>query len=114
MWLTPVELFYPYYSNVMANFVTSSVSTLRNNNATRYNEGFDVVELGGGRGTNAVAFLDHMCERHPEAYERLRHYTIFDTSPTLHALQREVLYGSNHRDKVKFVNVDMLDVAEGK
>lgn len=120
MWLTPVELFYPHYSNAMANFVSTSVSTLLNDdNATRSNDDggvFDVVEVGGGRGTNAVAFLDHMHERHPGTYDRLRHYTIYDTSPTLHALQMEVLryYGSNHRDKVKFVNVDMLDVVEGR
>ncbi|KAL3822089.1 hypothetical protein ACHAXA_000157 [Cyclostephanos tholiformis] len=118
MWLTPVELFRPYYSNVMANFVTASVSTLLDDDTTRSGEGggvFDVVELGGGRGTNAVAFLDHMSETHPEAYERLRCYKIFDTSPTLHALQGEVLryYGTNHRGKVEFVHVDMLDVAEG-
>ncbi len=117
MWLTPVELFRPYYSNIMANFVTASVSALMLDSSSNVGSGvFDVVELGGGRGTNAVAFLDHMSETHQETYERLRSYTIFDASPTLHAYQKELMqyYGSNHVDKVKFVNVDMLDVAEGK
>jgi SAM-dependent MidA family methyltransferase len=114
VWLTPVELFYPHYSNVMANFVSASM-TSSPNNTTRCNGGvFDIVELGGGRGTNAIALLDHLSEYHPDAYARLRCYTIFDTSPTLHELQKEVLLdGSYHSDRVKLVNVDMTDIAEG-
>ena len=114
MWLTPVELFYPYYSNILANFVSASMTTSLNN-TTRDNEGvFDIAELGGGRGTNAIALLDHLSEYHPETYARLRCYTIFDTSPTLHELQKEVLLdGSSHSDRVKLVNVDLMDVAEG-
>ncbi len=115
MWLTPVELFYPYYSNILANFVSASMTTSLNN-TTRDNEGvFDIAELGGGRGTNALALLDHLSEYHPETYARLRCYTIFDTSPTLHELQKEVLLdGSSHSDRVKLVNADIMDVAEGK
>lgn len=111
MWLTPVELFFPYYSNILANFVSISMSTMKNNE-----EGiFDIVELGGGRGTNAVALLDHLHVFHPKVYARLQSYTIFDTSPTLHKLQKEVLRdGSSHSDRVKLVNVDMMDIVEGK
>lgn len=45
MWLTPCELFTPYYSNILANFVSTSMkASLSNNNDT-----FEIVELGGGR-----------------------------------------------------------------
>ena len=111
MWLTPIELFSPYYSNILANFVSISMSTMKHNE-----EGvFDIVELGGGRGTNAVVLLEHLRVFHPEVYARLQSYTIFDTSPTLHKLQKDVLLdGSSHSDKVKLVNVDMMEIVEGK
>ncbi|KAL9191539.1 hypothetical protein ACHAXT_001245 [Thalassiosira profunda] len=114
-WLTPVELFCPHYSNILANFVSQSMETTLHN-LHRYDNGvFDVVELGGGRGTNANALLDHLRNCHPEMYDRLQSYTIFDASPTLHELQRSVLIeGSTHSDKVKLKNVDMMNVAEGK
>ena len=117
MWLTPVELFFPYYSNVLANFVSKSMFTTLNNIHSINNEGvFEIVELGGGRGTNAKALLNHLSEYHSDMYERLQSYTIFDTSPTLHELQRKVLIdgSSTHADKVKLVNIDMMDIAEGK
>ena len=115
MWLTPVELFFPYYSNILANFVSESMSTTLNNMGRYHDGSWEVVELGGGRGTNAKALLSHLRECHSDMYERLRCYTIFDTSPTLHELQRKVLIdNSDHANKVKLVNLDMMDVAEGK
>mmetsp|Transcript_37950 Transcript_37950/g.62017 ORF Transcript_37950/g.62017 Transcript_37950/m.62017 type:complete len:459 (+) Transcript_37950:89-1465(+) len=115
MWLTPVELFAPYYSNILANFVSETMSTTTMNNLTKHKNGvFEIVELGGGRGTNANALLNHLREFHYDTYERLNCYTIFDTSPTLHELQREVLVdGSIHADKIKLINVDLMEVAEG-
>jgi SAM-dependent MidA family methyltransferase len=111
MWFTPVELFYPYYSNILANFITESIS---NNLQSKHEDVFDIVELGGGRGTNAKAVLNHLNDSHPEMYDRLQSYTIYDTSPTLHELQRKVLVNdSSHADKVKLVNIDMMDIAEG-
>lgn len=113
MWLTPVELFTPYYSNIMANFVSKSMSSAMN--TLDDCNTFDIVELGGGRGTNANALLSHLSKRHREVYDRLRSYTIYDTSPTLHELQRKVLIDESvHAEKVKLVNIDMMDVAEGR
>ena len=117
MWLTPVELFFPYYSNILANFVSISMSSTMKKMHNEDEEGvFDIVELGGGRGTNAVALLDHLRAFHPNVYDRLQSYTIFDTSPTLHKLQKNVLLGdgSSHSDRVKLINVDMMDIVEGK
>ena len=98
-------------------------NAMNNNNLTECNKSiskgnnFKIVEIEGGRGTNAKALLDHLSDCHADMYQRLHCYTIFDTSPTLHELQRKVLIGgsySRHADKVKLVNVDMMDVAEGK
>lgn len=117
MWLTPCELFTPHYSNILANFISKSMNvSLRHNDHVT----FDIVELGGGRGTNANVLLDYMRDTDIDMYERLDSYTIFDTSPTLHELQREVLIsGSNgegriHADKIKLVNTDLMDIADGR
>lgn len=104
-WLTPVELFQPFYSNAFANFILESVG----------NQSFEIVECGGGRGTNAVSILDYLHDFHFDAYEALQRYTIIDTSPTLHELQRKVLKErSKHADKVDLVNADLMDIAEGQ
>lgn len=100
-WLTPVELFAPYYSQVLAEYC---ISTIRDTE-------FEIVELGGGRGTNASGILTHLQQSHPNAYERLSRYTIVDSSPTLHELQQERL-GDNHASKLHFELKDLTNVAE--
>jgi hypothetical protein len=107
-WLTPVELFKPYYSNTLANFVASSTSS---STSTASLGRIDVVELGGGRGTNAKLILDHLKEAHPLVYQRVN-YIVMDSSPSLLGLQKETLLASIHADKVQFERKDMLDVAE--
>lgn len=112
MWLTPVELFAPYYSNVFANFVSSSMKPMLE--SKKDEDGFQIVELGGGRGTNAKALLNHLQMHHGDIYDKLTEYTIFDASPTLHELQRQnLMVNSDHADKINLINVDMMDIAEG-
>jgi len=113
MWLTPVELFAPYYSNVFANFVSSSMKPMLESKKDN-SDGFQIVELGGGRGTNANALLNHLQMYHGDVYDKLTEYTIFDASPTLHELQRQnLMIDSDHADKINLVNVDMMEIAEG-
>lgn len=53
-WLTPTEIFQPYYSNIIANFIAREVSCNYDNTVNNGDKGkIQVVELGGGRGTNA-------------------------------------------------------------
>jgi hypothetical protein len=122
-WLTPVELFKPYYSNTLANFVATAVGATANDGYTQKTsltnsrtsasslDRIDVVELGGGRGTNAKLILDHLREAHPLVYQRVN-YIVMDSSPSLLELQKETLLASVHADKVQFESKDMLDVAE--
>ena len=121
-WLTPVELFRPYYSRIIANFIAMEMKKFSSNNE------YEIVELGGGRGTNCRCILDHLQNQHPGIYEKVKSYTIMDSSPTLLKLMRSVLIdkfsldcvveknelnGSHrHRDKVVLKEVDMMDVAE--
>lgn len=105
-WLTPVELFQPYYSHIVADFVHTAALAMPNPNTK-----LDMIELGGGRGTNACLILDYLKTQKPELYSTLT-YTLVDNSPTLHRLQKEKLGNSEHADRVRFEQKDLLDVAE--
>ena len=103
-WLTPVELFRPHYSNVLANFIKKEAEGISE---------FHVVELGGGRATNARIILDRLQES-PDVYDRVTSYTIVDASPTLHEYQKNSLQDGKHSHKLNFVLQDLTQVAEGK
>mmetsp|Transcript_8290 Transcript_8290/g.15616 ORF Transcript_8290/g.15616 Transcript_8290/m.15616 type:complete len:410 (-) Transcript_8290:1848-3077(-) len=109
-WLTPVELFRPFYSQVLAKFIA--------------NEAIDeakihIVEIGGGRGTNALCILDYLEKEFPDVYRRCR-YTLMDASPTLLELQKEVIMNAGRKNILRndgivdFRHIDMMDVAEGR
>jgi hypothetical protein len=126
--------FKPYYSNSLANFVATAAATSKvivpneheqpkqqqgdhtqntsgTSTSSSSSDRIDVVELGGGRGTNAKLILDHLQKAHPLVYQRVN-YIVMDSSPSLLELQKETLLGSVHADKVQFEEKDMLDVAE--
>jgi hypothetical protein len=104
-WLTPVELFRPHYSHIVADFCASATMDA--------NAEIDIVELGGGRGTNASLILSYLRDEKPEVYSKLT-YTLVDSSPSLHRMQREALANSDHAERVRFEHKDLMDVAEAK
>ncbi|KAL7580080.1 hypothetical protein ACA910_005065 [Epithemia clementina (nom. ined.)] len=135
-WFTPVELFKPYYSNAVANFIatncrkgktkqptsakateeTAGVDDFDDDDEEDYGDGdcpIEIVELGGGRGTNALCVLDHLRQHEPALYERVQYY-LLDSSPTLHKLQQERINASDHAAKVSFLLKDLTKVAEGQ
>ena len=118
-WLTPVELFKPYYSQVFANYILQQLKTPLSSDC-QY-EAFEIVELGGGRGTNARVILDTIKNHQPDTYHNhLLRYTIIDVSSSLQDLQRHTILqddgsdAGSHADKIHFRQVDLTDVAEGK
>ena len=137
-WLTPVELFQPHYSYVLGNFcaqyyeqITKTQNDNSNNNSSNedntntntnintntntpnINTPFEIVELGGGRGTNASWVLSYLKENKPDVYASLTSYTLVDSSPSLHKTQMERFLEGPHADKVRFELKDLMDVAEG-
>jgi SAM-dependent MidA family methyltransferase len=103
-WLTPVELFKPHFSNILGNFIIQNDSS--SNNLV------EIVELGGGRGTNACFILDYLQKTMPDLYERAT-YTIIDNSAPLLELQKETIsQHGNHMAKVNQRQLDLMDVAE--
>ena len=109
-WMTPVELFRPYYSYCFADYIAQDYLSTSDQVVA---ERIDVVELGAGRGTNADALMTRWKAKFPDLYEKLR-YTVVDSSPTLHQLQQKVFGEGIHGDKVEVRLVDLTEVAEGR
>lgn len=105
-WLTSVELMRPAYSRALGNFVASEAR------ADSHDQGFDIVEIGGGRATNASVILTQLQQAHPEVYEKINSFTMIDASPSLLDLQEKTMRAGDHFDKMKFQLNDMIDVAE--
>jgi hypothetical protein len=58
---------------------------------------------------------------HPDVYNQLKAYIIIDSSPTLSALQRNVLIqdsddegAGRHASKIKLLRKDLMEVVENK
>lgn len=107
-WLTPVELFQPHFSNILADFCCRAI---QNKSGGRNNSKLEIVELGGGRGTNAKHILSQIQATRPDIYNGLT-YTLVDSSPSLHQLQKEVFAETDHVENMSFQLLDLLDVAE--
>ncbi len=106
-WLTPVELFQPHFSHVLGDFCLAAVDTSTVHNDHR----LEIFELGGGRGTNARHILSYLRNTRPEIYKGLT-YTLVDSSPSLHQLQKDIFADTDHADRVDFRLLDLMDVAE--
>ena len=92
-WLTPGEIFSPYYADAVVNYV---LETHRGDEDE--DEGLEtlrVYEIGGGTGTFATGFLDAVRRRAPKVYEKMR-YTSIDISKTLVDAQSARVRASGH------------------
>lgn len=105
-WLTPVELFRPYYSHILANFIAHAFQ----NSAE---DSLEVYDLGGGQGTNADLILTHLYNTQRDIYERVT-YTIIDSSETLIEAQESIIKAGIHKERVKLMRKDLVDVAEDR
>lgn len=105
-WLTPVELFRPHYSNILANFVAETQTSA-------FDDRVHIVELGGGLGTNADLILSQLQRTKPKLYDQVS-YTIIDSSQPLMELQKKILGSGQHAAKIDFVFQDLMQVAEEK
>jgi len=94
-WLTPVEIFQPYYSQAICRWMTSSFKS----------KPLVIYEVGGGNGTNALHILDFIKLQRPDLYKTVK-YNLVEISPTLASKQRVLL--QPHAEKVHVINADFL------
>lgn len=97
-WQTPSELFKPHYSAALAKFMLGQLSP---------GQPLTVVEVGGGSGSNAKAFLDFVRTAAPDVYCHAHtSYTVVDISPGLHSRQLDTV-ADHHTDGGVFQAVCM-------
>ena len=99
-WLTPVEIFSPWYSFAIAKYI---VQQCRERGESELN----IVEMGGGAGTNAASVLDYVRATDPALYERTR-YTLVDISTAMSARQSAKLRGAGHAERCDCLTGDFL------
>ena len=63
-WSTPVEIFQPWYSYAIANYISTQ--------HTCQSHPLNIVEVGGGNGTNALHILSFFKQNHPQIYDTMR------------------------------------------
>ncbi|EGC39880.1 hypothetical protein DICPUDRAFT_26158 [Dictyostelium purpureum] len=76
-WLTPVELYKPYYSWSIANYIID-----KHNNREDKSKNLKIYEIGAGSGTNALNILNFMRSNHLEIYKTME-YKIIEISKPL-------------------------------
>lgn len=91
-WLTPTELFSPWYSYGLAHCLLERAPA----------SGLHVYEVGGGTGASACHVLDYIKQTAPALYARpgALSYTILEISPTLSERQAEALQRAGHHSAV--------------
>ena len=95
-WLTPSETFDPFYAWAVAEWIVGE---------ERGGGRVNVVEVGGGNGTNAVGVLDRIKRMHPALDVR---YTLCEITPALAEVQRKRIRDAGHDDVCRVVNADFL------
>ena len=93
-WLTPSEIFTPYYGRAIANFILDKHSQMAEPGSK-----LSIVEIGGGTGTLARDVLDHIRSAAPQSYAACS-YTSVEISPQLaQAQQRTVAETAGHASR---------------
>lgn len=100
-WLTPVELFQPWYARGIAGFMAQQAEVTSGKPVS-------IVEVGGGNGTAARGMLDFIKEQHPEVYERTR-YTLVEISGAMASRQHALLSEAHSTDRFEVINEDFLE-----
>lgn len=109
-WLTPVELFQPFYSQIIGNYIVECCDNNHGNISSKQRS-IDIIEFGGGRGTNARHVMQWIHQIRPDLYDKIS-YHIIDASPSLHRFQQKTLKDTAHARKYSFVCHDLLHFAE--
>ena len=101
-WLTPVELFAPWYSYAIAE------SILEKHDGT---QPLRIYEIGAGNGTNAFHICNYIRQYRPRLYEKLQ-YTTVEISPFLVSKQRQKLQQKHEKvHEVIHADAQCLDQA---
>jgi SAM-dependent MidA family methyltransferase len=104
-WVTPVELFKPYYGYTIANFMLNQLESAKTRKLR-------VLEMGPGTGTFADSMLDFFKNYDLDIYRECE-YTFVEISPQLAALCEELMKQNHPKlmetGKIKIFNGSIFD-----
>jgi hypothetical protein len=84
-WLTPSEIFTPFYGRAIANFILDKHSQMADLGSR-----LNILEIGGGTGTLARDILSHVQTAAPQTYADCS-YTSVEISPQLAEVQQRAV-----------------------
>ncbi len=99
-WLTPSEIFRPWYSRAIARYI---LKECERENHTSVN----IVEVGGGNGTNANHILDMFRGSAPDLYQKMK-YTLVEISSAMAERQKNQVESNHGKERVDVINQDIL------
>lgn len=85
-WLTPSEIFKPFYANAIAKYLISEQQLVDRKD-------MKIIEIGGGTGTFALGLLNYIRANNPEVYATMKYVSI-DVSE--YSLTRQALQIKEH------------------
>ncbi|DAZ92553.1 TPA: hypothetical protein N0F65_012783 [Lagenidium giganteum] len=100
-WLTPVEVFAPFYSHAIAKYML---------HAPMAPTPLRIYEIGGGAGTNALHILNYLRDVAPDVYDKTS-YTLVEISPVMAERQRQRVVAA-HPKQCEVINADILTFAD--
>ena len=97
-WLTPVEIFSPYYAEAFGQWMID--------NYEQSNDNLDIYEIGCGNGTFGLDLLNWLQQYNLEIYNSTK-YNFIDISNRLSKLQKQRL--KKHQHLCQFKNMSFID-----
>lgn len=81
-WLTPSEIFKPWYGMSIANYISRCLNEYEKNDPITKNQRLKIIEVGAGNGSAAESILDYFRAFHPLKYQKMQ-YKIVEISPVM-------------------------------
>jgi len=108
-WLTPSEIFQPYYGHAIANKLVTRFKTFEYETLHHHHHPLIIYEVGGGSGIAAADILDWLRRVKPSIYSSCE-YTILEISKGLHERQKKILSSRGHTQRAKSILVDATNL----
>jgi Putative S-adenosyl-L-methionine-dependent methyltransferase len=106
-WLTPSEIFKPWYGMTIANYISVCVDKYSESNPIRKKQKVKIIEVGAGNGSAAESMLDFIKSFHPLKYKYMD-FTIVEISPVMTSRCRKNLSVKHSKkisaNEIKFEN----------
>jgi hypothetical protein len=111
-WLTPSEIFQPFYGQALANKLVSRLAEY-SSRSSQSSHPLVIYEVGGGSGVAASDVLDWLRRVKPSIYATCE-YTILEISKGLNKRQQETFSRRGHSQRAKSLLVDATNLQNAR